>query len=71
VRCAGRKDDAIVRLCALTLTRPSDLVVKELLFDAFFSREEAVALSRYGSMSASPRKRPLRRSRSPEVGSGS
>ncbi|MGA3141057.1 MAG: hypothetical protein ABSD09_19605 [Xanthobacteraceae bacterium] len=37
---AGRNDEAIVRLCALTLTRPDDLVAKELLFDAFFQKRD-------------------------------
>src|SRR6202453_1367853 len=37
---AGRNDEAIVRLCAMTLTRPDDLVVKELLFDAFFQKRD-------------------------------
>jgi tetratricopeptide (TPR) repeat protein len=37
---AGRNDQAIVRLCALTLTRPDDLVAKELLFDAFFQKRD-------------------------------
>ena len=33
---AGRNDEAIVRLCAIHITRPSDLVARELLFDAYF-----------------------------------
>ena len=33
--CAGKHDEAVVRLCAM---RPGDLVAKELLFDAFFQR---------------------------------
>ena len=33
---AGKNDEAIVKLCALTVTRPDDLVARELLFDAFF-----------------------------------
>src|ERR1700728_4007648 len=37
---AGRNDEAIIRLCALTLTRPDDLVAKELLFDAFFQKRD-------------------------------
>jgi len=37
---AGKNDEAIVRLCALTLTRPDDLVAKELLFDAFFQKRD-------------------------------
>jgi tetratricopeptide (TPR) repeat protein len=37
---AGRNDEAIVRLCALTVTRPDDLVAKELLFDAFFQKRD-------------------------------
>jgi predicted Zn-dependent protease len=37
---AGRNDEAIVRLCALTVTRPDDLIAKELLFDAFFQKRD-------------------------------
>src|ERR1700689_4884350 len=37
---AGKNDEAIVRLCALSLTRPNDLVAKELLFDAFFQKRD-------------------------------
>jgi tetratricopeptide (TPR) repeat protein len=37
---AGRNDDAIVRLCAINITRPNDLVAKELLFDAFFQKRD-------------------------------
>ena len=37
---AGKNDEAIVRLCALTVTRPDDLVAKELLFDAFFQKRD-------------------------------
>jgi hypothetical protein len=37
---AGRNDEAIVRLCALTVTRPDDLVAKELLFDAFYHKRD-------------------------------
>ena len=37
---AGRNDEAIVRLCALIVTRPDDLVAKELLFDAFFQKRD-------------------------------
>jgi tetratricopeptide (TPR) repeat protein len=37
---AGRNDDAIVRLCAILVIRPDDLVVKELLFDAFFQKRD-------------------------------
>jgi tetratricopeptide (TPR) repeat protein len=36
----GKNDEAIVRLCALTVTRPDDLVAKELLFDAFFQKRD-------------------------------
>jgi tetratricopeptide (TPR) repeat protein len=36
----GKNDDAIVRLCALTVTRPDDLTAKELLFDAFFQKRD-------------------------------
>src|SRR3954470_1794823 len=37
---AGRNDDAIVELCAITVTRPDDLVARELLFDAFFQKRQ-------------------------------
>lgn len=37
---AGRNDEAIVKLCALIVTRPDDLVAKELLFDAFFQKRD-------------------------------
>src|SRR5580658_1259166 len=36
----GKNDEAIVRLCALTVTRPDDPVAKELLFDAFFQKRD-------------------------------
>jgi hypothetical protein len=37
---AGKNDEAIVKLCALVITRPDDLVAKNLLFDAFFQKRE-------------------------------
>ncbi|MDR3660705.1 MAG: hypothetical protein P4L86_09975 [Mycobacterium sp.] len=37
---AGRNDEAIVRLCAITLTHPTDLLARELLFDAFFQKRD-------------------------------
>jgi tetratricopeptide (TPR) repeat protein len=37
---AGKNDEAIVHLCAITIVRPNDLVVKELLFDAFFQKRD-------------------------------
>jgi tetratricopeptide (TPR) repeat protein len=37
---AGDNDKAIVQLCAITVSRPDDLVAKELLFDAFFQKRE-------------------------------
>jgi len=37
---AGKNDDAIVRLCAILVIRPSDLVAKELLLDAFFQKRD-------------------------------
>jgi hypothetical protein len=37
---AGLNDRAIVELCAIVVTRPDDLVAKELLFDAFFQKRE-------------------------------
>ncbi len=33
---AGQNEQAIVRLCAITVVNPADLDAKELLFDAFF-----------------------------------
>ena len=37
---AGKNDEAIVQLCAITVTRPDDLVARELLFDAFFQKRD-------------------------------
>ena len=37
---AGKNDEAIVKLCALTVIRPDDLVARELLFDAFFQKRD-------------------------------
>lgn len=37
---AGKNDEAIVQLCAIMLTRPDDLVARELLFDAFFQKRD-------------------------------
>ncbi len=37
---AGKNDEAIVKLCALIVARPDDLLAKELLFDAFFQKRE-------------------------------
>ena len=37
---AGRNDEAIVRLCAITIVRPDDQEAKELLFDAFFQKRD-------------------------------
>ncbi|VIO68052.1 Beta-barrel assembly-enhancing protease [Bradyrhizobium ivorense] len=37
---AGKDDEAIVQLCAMTVSRPDDLVAKELLFDAFFQKRD-------------------------------
>jgi tetratricopeptide (TPR) repeat protein len=33
---AGKNEDAIAKLCAITITAPDDLDARELLFDAFF-----------------------------------
>lgn len=38
----GDNDKAIVQLCAITVSRPDDLVAKELLFDAFFQKRDWV-----------------------------
>jgi len=37
---AGKNDEAIVKLCAMIVTRPDDLVAKELLFDAFYQKRD-------------------------------
>jgi tetratricopeptide (TPR) repeat protein len=37
---AGMNDQAIVQLCAIVVTRPDDLVAKEMLFDAFFQKRD-------------------------------
>ena len=37
---AGMNDAAIVQLCALLVMRPDDLLVRELLFDAFFQKRD-------------------------------
>lgn len=36
----GKNDEAIVKLCATIVTRPDDLVAKEMLFDAFYQKRE-------------------------------
>ena len=45
---AGKNNEAIVKSCAIVVTRPDDLMAKELLFDAFFQKRDwlpAVALA--------------------------
>ena len=43
---AGKNDEAIVRLCAVAVTRPDDLAARELLFDAYFQKRDwALALA--------------------------
>jgi tetratricopeptide (TPR) repeat protein len=37
---AGKNDQAIVQLCAVSITRPDDLIARELLFDAFFQKRD-------------------------------
>jgi tetratricopeptide (TPR) repeat protein len=37
---AGKNDEAIVQLCAITVSHPDDLAARELLFDAFFQKRE-------------------------------
>jgi tetratricopeptide (TPR) repeat protein len=37
---AGKYDEAIVKLCAIGVTRPDDLVAGEMLFDAFYHKRE-------------------------------
>src|SRR5580692_23825 len=37
---AGQNNAAIVKLCAIGVLRPDDLVAKELLFDAFFQKRD-------------------------------
>jgi len=39
---AGKNDEAIVQLCAVMVTRPDDLVARELLFDAFYQKRDWV-----------------------------
>src|SRR3979409_962130 len=39
---AGDNDKAIVKLCAIIVSSPDDLVAKELLFDAFFQKRDWV-----------------------------
>jgi tetratricopeptide (TPR) repeat protein len=35
---AGKYDEAIVQLCAISITSPHDLLARELLFDAFYQK---------------------------------
>ena len=51
---AGRNDEAIVRLCAINITQPDDLVAKELLFDAFFSEARLGTCARTRGRSRPP-----------------
>ena len=37
---AGKNNEAIVKLCAILVTRPGDLAAKELLFDAFYQKRD-------------------------------
>jgi tetratricopeptide (TPR) repeat protein len=37
---AGDNDKAIVQLCAIVVSRPDDLIARELLFDAFFQKRD-------------------------------
>jgi hypothetical protein len=37
---AGKNDEAIVQLCAISITRPNDLEARELLFDAFYQKRD-------------------------------
>ena len=37
---AGKNDEAIVQLCGMVVTRPHDLIARELLFDAFFQKRD-------------------------------
>jgi tetratricopeptide (TPR) repeat protein len=37
---AGKNDEAIAQLCAINITRPTDLEARELLFDAFFQKRD-------------------------------
>lgn len=37
---AGKNQEAIARLCAITVVKPDDLAAKELLFDAFFQSRD-------------------------------
>jgi tetratricopeptide (TPR) repeat protein len=37
---AGKNDEAIIKLCAIHITRPTDFVARELLFDAYFQKRD-------------------------------
>jgi Tetratricopeptide repeat len=37
---AGKNDEAIVQLCAISIVRPDDSEARELLFDAFFQKRD-------------------------------
>jgi len=37
---AGKNDEAIVKLCAISAIAPDDLIAKELMFDAFFQKRD-------------------------------
>jgi hypothetical protein len=60
----GRPDEAIVKLCAMRVTAPEDLAVKQLLFDAFSQKRDwdtALALAQE-LVRCKPDDRRLRRS---------
>ena len=37
---AGKNDEAIVQLCAISIVKPDDSEARELLFDAFFQKRD-------------------------------
>jgi tetratricopeptide (TPR) repeat protein len=61
---AGKNDEAIVQLCAIQVTRPDDLVARELLFEAFYNKRDwAPALVLAGQLvAAQPEVARLRKS---------
>jgi tetratricopeptide (TPR) repeat protein len=61
---AGKNDEAIVQLCAIQVTRPDDLIARELLFEAFYNKRDwAPALVLAGQLvAAQPEVARLRKS---------
>ena len=46
---AGKNDEAIVQLCAISIVGPDDSEARELLFDAFFQKRDGRPRSRSSS----------------------